>query len=136
MSEGMVSPHDAQELEACFRATASDLFGRACAVTRGDQALAHDLVQAAFEAAARSWQALESLTGEQRPGWLYRTLATIAVNGFRRESAFRDRLPLRDVHGEGVETGSDRVVHGHDGTGAPGSRLWLRTPRSPVTIEG
>jgi RNA polymerase sigma-70 factor (sigma-E family) len=97
VSEGMISPHDAQELEACFRATASDLFGRACVVTRGDQALAHDLVQVAFEAAARSWQALGSLTGEQRPGWLYRTLANIAVNGFRREAAFRDRLPRIEI---------------------------------------
>ena len=93
----MISPHDAQELETCFRATAGDLFGRACVVTRGDQALAHDLVQAAFEAATRSWQALESLTGEQRPGWLYRTLATTAVNGFRRETAFRDRLPRIEI---------------------------------------
>ena len=97
MSEGMISPHDAQELEACFLGTARDLFGRGCVVTRGDQALAQDLVQAAFEAAARSWQALGSLTGEQRPGWLYRTLANIAVNGFRREAAFRDRLPRIEI---------------------------------------
>ncbi len=52
MSEGKISPHEAGELDACFRAEASDLFGYACAVTRGDQALSHDLVQAAFEAAA------------------------------------------------------------------------------------
>jgi RNA polymerase sigma-70 factor (ECF subfamily) len=90
---GMISPYDAQQLEACFRATASDLFGRACIVTRGDRALAHDLVQAAFEAAARSWQALRDLTDEQRLLWLYRTLSNIAVNGLRREAAFRDRLP-------------------------------------------
>ena len=90
---GKISPHEAQELEVCFRAQASDLFGYACAVTRGDQALAHDLVQAAFEAAARAWQALRGLAEEQRSGWLRRTLANIAVNGFRREAAFRDRLP-------------------------------------------
>jgi RNA polymerase sigma factor (sigma-70 family) len=93
VSEGMISPHEAQELEACFRASARDLFGRACVVTRGDQALAHDLVQAAFEAAARNWQTLRTLAEEQRLGWLYRTLANIAVNGFRREAAFRNRLP-------------------------------------------
>ena len=57
MSEGKISPHEAQELDACFRAEASDLFGYACAVTRGDQALSHDLVQAAFEAAALAWRA-------------------------------------------------------------------------------
>jgi RNA polymerase sigma factor (sigma-70 family) len=93
VSEGRISPHDAQELEACFRARASDLFGYACAVTRGDQALAHDLVQAAFEAAARAWPKLRGLAGEQRDSWLRRTLANIAVTGFRREAAFRDRLP-------------------------------------------
>jgi RNA polymerase sigma-70 factor (ECF subfamily) len=93
VSVGRFSPHEAQELEACFRAHASYLFGRACVLTRGDQALAHDLVQAAFEAAALTWQALRGLAEEQRRDWLYRTLANIAVTGFRRESAFRARLP-------------------------------------------
>ena len=93
MSVGRFSPHEAQEREACFRAHARYLFERACVLTRGDQALAHDLVQAAFEAAALTWQALRDLAEEQRRNWLYRTLANIAVNGFRREAAFRDRLP-------------------------------------------
>jgi RNA polymerase sigma-70 factor (ECF subfamily) len=62
-------------------------------LTRGDQALARDLVQAAFEAAARTWPGLRGLAGEQQRGWLYQTLANIAVSGFRREAAFRDRLP-------------------------------------------
>ncbi len=93
MSEGKISPHEAQELEVCFRAHARELFGYACAVTRGDQALADDLVQAAFEAAALAWQALRGLAEEQRLGWLHRTLANIAVNGVRREAAFRNRLP-------------------------------------------
>jgi RNA polymerase sigma-70 factor (ECF subfamily) len=30
---------------------------------------------------------------EQRRSWLWRTLAHIAVSSFRREAAFRDRLP-------------------------------------------
>lgn len=93
MSEGKFSPHEAQELEACFRAHAKHLFGHACVLTRGDQALAHDLVQAAFEAAALTWRSLQGLADEQRRNWLYRTLANIAVSGFRREAAFRDRLP-------------------------------------------
>jgi RNA polymerase sigma-70 factor (ECF subfamily) len=93
VSEGKISPHEAQELDECFRAHARELFGYARAVTRGDQALAHDLVQAAFEAAALAWQALRGLAEEQRLGWLHRTLANIAVNGFRREAALRDRLP-------------------------------------------
>jgi len=93
VSEGRISPREAEELAACFRAHARDLFGHACALTRGDQALAHDLVQAAFEAAAGAWQVLGDLTEEQRRGWLWRTLANIAVDGFRRETAFRNRLP-------------------------------------------
>ena len=38
-------------------------------------------------------EALRCLAEEQRRNWLRRTLANIAVNGFRREAAFRDRLP-------------------------------------------
>jgi len=90
---GRFSPHEAQELEACFRAHARYLFERGCVLTRGGQALAHDLVQAAFEAAALAWPSLQGLADEQRRNWLYRTLANIAVSGFRREAAFRDRLP-------------------------------------------
>jgi RNA polymerase sigma factor (sigma-70 family) len=93
VSVGKIPPHEAQELEACFRAHARYLFERACVLTRGDEALAHDLVQAAFEAATLTWQKLEGLAEEQRRNWLYRTLANIAVSGFRREAAFRDRLP-------------------------------------------
>jgi RNA polymerase sigma factor (sigma-70 family) len=93
VSVGKIPPHEAQELEECFRAHARHLFERACVLTRGDQALAHDLVQAAFEAAAMTWPTLRSLAEEQRRNWLYRTMANIAVNGFRREAAFRERLP-------------------------------------------
>jgi RNA polymerase sigma-70 factor, ECF subfamily len=91
--EGKISPREAEELAVCFEAHARDLFGYACVVTRGDRALAEDLVQAAFEAAAGAWPALRGLAEERRQGWLCRTLANIAVNGFRREAAFRDRLP-------------------------------------------
>ncbi|HJY70258.1 MAG TPA: sigma-70 family RNA polymerase sigma factor [Streptosporangiaceae bacterium] len=93
MGEGMISPREAGALAVCFEAHARDLFGYACVLTRGDRALAEDLVQAAFEAAGQAWQVLEYLTDEQRRGWLRRTLANIAVDGFRRESALRDRLP-------------------------------------------
>jgi len=92
VSVGKIPPHEAQELEACFRAHAGYLFGRACVLTRGDQALAHDLVQAAFEAAAMTWQALDGQPDEQRRGWLHATMTDIAVNGFRREAALRARL--------------------------------------------
>jgi RNA polymerase sigma factor (sigma-70 family) len=88
-----ITPHDAAELAACFRAHASRLFGHACVLARGDRALADDLVQATFEAAARVWQTLRGLAEEQLRGWLRSTLANIAASSFRREAAFRDRRP-------------------------------------------
>ncbi len=111
MSEGRISPREAEELAACFRAHARDLFGHACALTRGDQALAHDLVQAAFEAAAGAWQVLGDLTEEQRRGWLWRTLANIAVDGFGRETAFRDRLPRIEVLHRKIQADPPEQAH-------------------------
>src|SRR5437763_6699569 len=40
-----------------------------------------------------TWQALQDRPDEQRRSWLHGTMTNIAVNGFRREAAFRDRLP-------------------------------------------
>lgn len=93
MGDEQISPRDSEELAACFSAHARDLFGYARVLARGDRALAEDLVQAAFEAAGRSWWSLRCLADDQRRGWLRATLANIAVSGFRREAAFRDRLP-------------------------------------------
>lgn len=87
-----ISPRDAQELTACFAAHAADLFGHACMLARGDRALADDLVQAAFEVACWAWPALRDLAEEQRRRWLRTTAFHIAVSGFRRETALRDRL--------------------------------------------
>jgi len=93
VGEEKIPPREADELAACFGANARDLFGYACVLVRGDQERAEELVQAAFEAASLHWRRLRRLAEEQRQGWLRRTLANIAVNGFRREAAFRDRLP-------------------------------------------
>lgn len=91
MGEQRICLRDAAELEACFAEHAG--FGYACVLSRGDRALADDLVQAAFEAAARDWAVLRCLAEEQRRAWLRTTAANIAVSGFRREAAWRDRLP-------------------------------------------
>jgi RNA polymerase sigma-70 factor, ECF subfamily len=98
-----ITPHDAAELAACFKAHASRLFGHACVLARGDRALADDLVQATFEAAARVWQTLGGLAEEQLRGWLRSTLANIAASGFRREAAFLDRLPQIEARYRGTQ---------------------------------
>jgi RNA polymerase sigma-70 factor (ECF subfamily) len=93
MDDARISPRDAEELAACFTAHARDLFGYACVLARGDRALADDLVQAAFEAAGRAWCTVRCLAEDRRRGWLRATLANIAISGFRRDAALRDRLP-------------------------------------------
>lgn len=98
-----ITPHDAAELAACFKAHASRLFGHACVLARGDQVLADDLVQATFEAAARVWQTLRGLAEDQLGGWLRSTLANIAASGFRREAAFRDRRPQIEARYRGTQ---------------------------------
>jgi len=91
--DGEISPLHADELARCFTAHARELFGYACLLAHGDRGQAEDLVQAAFEAACWDWQSLRALAEEQRRYWLKKTLANIAMSGFRRETAFRDRLP-------------------------------------------
>lgn len=97
MGDDTITPHDAEELARCFRAHAPRLFGRACVLARGDQALAEDLVQNTFEAAGRAWPTLRGMAEEQLRSWLWSTLANIAAGSFRREAALRDRLPRIEV---------------------------------------
>jgi RNA polymerase sigma factor (sigma-70 family) len=103
VSDGQISPHEAEELAVCFRTHARDLFGYACMLTRGDQARAEDLVQATFEAAGQAWPVLEYLAEDRRRDWLQRTLANIAVDGFRRETALRDRLPRIEARSRKIQ---------------------------------
>ena len=97
MGDEKITPHDADELARCFAAHAPRLFGHACVLARGDRALAEDLVQATFEAAARVWPTLRGMAEGQLCGWLRSTLAHIAASSLRREAAFRDRLPRIEV---------------------------------------
>jgi RNA polymerase sigma factor (sigma-70 family) len=88
-----ITPDHADELTHCFTGLARELFGYACVLAREDRALAEDLVQATFEAAGRAWPTVRGLAEEQRRSWLRSTLGHIAASGFRREAAFRDRMP-------------------------------------------
>jgi RNA polymerase sigma-70 factor (ECF subfamily) len=87
-------PQDyADELASCFAMYAPGLFGYACVLTRGDRALAEDLVQSAFTAAARQWSTMRCLCDAQRLCWLQTTAGNLAISVFRRNGAFHDRLP-------------------------------------------
>ena len=78
-------------------------------LVRGDQALADDLVQAAFHAASLDWRGLRHLAEEQRRGWLRVTLANLAINWFRGEAASQDRLPTSEI--PRGKTQPDRAGH-------------------------
>ena len=111
MSGDQIPKDHAEELADCFVAYARGLFGYACALTRGDQALADDLVQSTFVAAARQWPTVRCLCEAQRLRWLQTTVGYLAVSGFRRNGALGDRLPRleaqsrpppADTHAEAV----------------------------------
>ncbi len=121
MSDGQISPHEAAELAVRFQTHARDLFGYACMLTRGDLARAEDLVQAAFEAAGQAWPVLEYLAEDQHRDWLQRTLANIAVDGFRRETAWRDRLPRIEARSRKVQ--ADPPGQAASGQAPPGHEL-------------
>jgi RNA polymerase sigma-70 factor (ECF subfamily) len=93
VGEEPICPRYEGELAECYATHVQWLFGKACVLTREDRALAEDLVQAAFEAAAREWETVRCLAEAQRRAWLRTTVTYIAVSGFRREAAWRDRLP-------------------------------------------
>ena len=93
MSGEEIPEDHAEELGDCFAAHARGLFGYACALTRGDHALADDLVQSAFVAAARQWSTMRCLRDAQRLRWLQTTVGHLAISGFRRNEAFGNRLP-------------------------------------------
>jgi RNA polymerase sigma-70 factor (ECF subfamily) len=93
VSGDQIPKDHAEELADCFAAYAPGLFGYACALTQGDHALADDLVQAAFMAAARQWPTMRCLHDAQRLRWLHTTVGNLAISAFRRNEAFGDRLP-------------------------------------------
>jgi RNA polymerase sigma-70 factor (sigma-E family) len=93
VSDDRLPPHDARELADFFSAHAVALFGYACVLARGDEALAGNLAQAAFQAGCRAWPVVRALDEEQRDVWLRSTVATIAVSGFRSDISPPDRLP-------------------------------------------
>ena len=96
------------ELSRFFAAHDRWLFGHACARTRGDRELAANLVQDAFEAAARAWTRLRGRTGDRQRGWLLGTLANKDISDFRRREAFRRRQP--DIQARYQATAADTAA--------------------------
>src|ERR1700753_1841837 len=70
VSEARIPKDQVGELADCFVSYARGLFGYACVLTRGDRALADDLVQSAFVAAAGQWVMVRGLNEPQRLSWL------------------------------------------------------------------
>jgi RNA polymerase sigma-70 factor, ECF subfamily len=108
--DDQITPDDADELADCFAACARELFGHACALTRGDREQAGDLVQAAFQAAARAWPGLGRLADEQRRGWLRTTVENIAVSGLHGQSAVRGGPAQIEVRSPSGPAGSGAVA--------------------------
>lgn len=107
VSEQKIPGDQARELADCFVSYARGLFGYACVLTRGDRALADDLVQSTFMAAAGHWPTMRCLDEPQRIGWLRTTIGNLAISAFRRNQAFRNRFrvleeayrpPVADTH--------------------------------------
>lgn len=93
MTRDKIPADQVQELADCFVAHAEGLFGCACILTHGDRALAEDLVQSTFMAATMHWPTIRGLHDPQRVRWLRTTIGNLAISTFRRNAAFRDRLP-------------------------------------------
>ena len=93
MTGDKIPADQVQELADCFVAHAEGLFGYACVLTHGDRALAEDLVQSTFMAATMHWPTIRGLHDPQRVRWLRTTIGNLAISTFRRNAAFRDRLP-------------------------------------------
>jgi RNA polymerase sigma-70 factor, ECF subfamily len=110
--DDQITPDDADELADCFAACAREIFGHACALARGDREQAGDLVQAAFQAAARAWPGLGHLADEQRRGWLRTTVEDIAVRGLHGhgQTAVRGRPAQIEVRSPAVPAGSGAVA--------------------------
>jgi RNA polymerase sigma-70 factor, ECF subfamily len=111
MSGDKIPEDHVAELADCFTAHAPGVFGYACVLACGDRALAEDLVQSAFAAAAGQWSTLRCLCNAQRVSWLYTTVSHLAVSVFRQHDAFRARLqrleelyraPSPDTHDDAV----------------------------------
>lgn len=96
---GRMPDHHAAELGTFFQAHSGWLYGHAYLRLGQDEGtgarreLAADLVQEAFEAAARNWPTLRDLSEGQQKKWLSTTLSRMETSQFRRRTLLRRKLP-------------------------------------------
>jgi DNA-directed RNA polymerase specialized sigma24 family protein len=67
------------------------MYDYAYMLTRRERALAEDLVQEAFMAAAGKWTIPRRWSDDRRLAWLLRVTANIAIDGFRRNGTARSK---------------------------------------------
>jgi len=106
--ESRIPRRHVAELSQFFAAHDRWLFGHACVRTRGDRELAADLVQDAFEAAARAWARLREHASDRQRAWLLGTLVNKDISDFRRREAFRRRQP--DIQARYQATAADTAA--------------------------
>lgn len=79
------------------------------AMTRGDRALAEDLVQEAFLAAAQNWATFRTLDDDLKRAWLFRVARNKAIDVFRHNKVVRRHLDVEAVRLEDAAVASGDV---------------------------
>jgi RNA polymerase sigma-70 factor (ECF subfamily) len=86
-----VSDIDARELAACYELLAGSLFRYALLVARGEEPLAEDVVQDAFQQAATRWAKVRDYPDEGRLAWLKVVVRNKVYDAYRRRRTVRDK---------------------------------------------
>jgi RNA polymerase sigma-70 factor, ECF subfamily len=123
-----ISDSDASELSRCVEKHAKRLFGAACFMTRGDRALAEDLVQDAFHAAAANWPSWRGLSDEEQYRRLRQTLRNLAVSTFRHNEVVRRKQEQVEARYRPTELDTPRQAF----SGMALERFWQLIERLPT----
>lgn len=81
-----IPEHAAREVACLFATVAQDLHRFACRLTHGDNALAEDLVQEVFKAAALKWDEVRKKDLDRQRAWLFRVLKNKEISNWRTSS--------------------------------------------------
>jgi RNA polymerase sigma-70 factor, ECF subfamily len=83
------------EMTDCFKTMSGPLYDFTYLYTRGERALAEDLVQETFQEAWKNWHKLRDLltTPDRLLKWLKRVAVRRAIDGYRHNTVVRDKKP-------------------------------------------